>query len=507
MLVFRCFALIFTFALMLSFTPARAEWREATSEHFVVVSEGNEQSLIRAAQRLEAVHWLMTAATRANTAENGARVKIYLVRGIAEVHRAMGVGANNEAAGFYRPGIEGAIAVVPRDQSSFSNIILYHEYAHHFMLQYMRSAFPPWYVEGFAEVVSTANFQREGQISYGYVAEHRSYELSGEPWVPVARMMAPRSADDDEAGVASYGQYWLAAHYFLFTQERRGQLVQYISALNQGRSHEQAAAAFTGGMEQLDNDLRSYLRRNRFSYLPVPLPANIMVAPTVRVLPPGEGAIIDLELQASRYLTTEENVALANRIGEVVSRFPDDAAVSALHARALLDAERYDEAEIAADRALAIAPNHPRALVYKGLAMLHARKAADGEMDAAFVRQARGHIIRANRDNPNDQMPLIAYYRSFELAGQTPPDLAVDGLYRASRLVPQEPGLRMEVAGQLINRRNITNARILLAPLAQSPHASNLQQQALLLVQWIDDGATGDPPVYTPPSAVAVEGD
>ena len=52
-------------------TPAAAEWREAKSAHFIVVSEGSERDLIRMSRQLEAVHWLMGLSTRAQSEENG----------------------------------------------------------------------------------------------------------------------------------------------------------------------------------------------------------------------------------------------------------------------------------------------------------------------------------------------------------------------------------------------------------------------------------------------------
>lgn len=480
-------------------TSALAEWREATSEHFVVVSGGSEEQLVRFSQRLEALHWLLGQATGVTDPENGAKVRIYLVSNMAALRRAMGR-RNPNAAGFYQPSIEGAIAVVPLDQREFSATILYHEYAHHFMFQYMRNAYPAWYVEGFAELVSTARFNRDGEISYGYVAQHRSAELAYLPWTPLSRMMAPRSSDDDdEAGVANYGQYWLAAHYFAFSAERRGQLRDYIRLLNSGQSHDQAQAAFTGGIAALDTDMRRYLRRNSYTYQNAPIPPNVMIQPTIRLLRPGEAAIIDDELQAARPMTAEEHIPVATRVRATAVRYPDDVAVAILEARLWRYADRYTDAEAAIDRALALDADNVQALTLKGQIMLEGRAASGAPFDADFVRTARRHIVRANRADPEDQRPLIAYYFSFRIVGERAPDAALDGLYKASRLVPQEQGLRMTLALELIDRRNLPVARQILAPLALSPHRSGGQAYALVLLEWIDAGAEGDQP--SPPAA------
>lgn len=500
----RILRLIALTVLACGATAARAEWREATSEHFVVLSDGPQDQLVRFSQRLEALHWLLGQATGVTTPDNGARVRIYLVDDVSDVRRAMGV-RNTNAAGFYRPSIEGAIAVVPRDQGDFSATILYHEYAHHFMLQYLRNAYPAWYVEGFAELLATARFDRPGQISYGYVALHRSDELSFLPWTPLSRMMAPPSSEDDEAGVASYGQYWLATHYLVFSPERQGQLSAYVRLLNSGQSHEQAMSAFPGGIRQLDIDMRRYLRSNRFMYQTVSLPEGVMVAPSIRILRPGEAAIINDELQAARPMSAEAHIPIATRVRAVAARYPDDPAVALLEGRLWHYAERYAEAEQAIDRTLALDPANVHALTLKGQIMLEGRKAANGSFDPEFVRDARRYIVRANRTNPNHQLPFIAFYQSYRMLDEPAPQSALDGLARASRLVPQEPGLRMTVALELLDRRNLPGAREMLAPLALSPHRSSLQAYALALMEWVDAGAEGSRP--EPPAAPASSAD
>jgi tetratricopeptide (TPR) repeat protein len=486
-------ALLLALTTLLLPTPAHAEWREATSEHFVVVSEGPPEQLVRFSQRLEALHWLLGQATGVTAPENGARVRITIVDSVSDVHRAMGV-RNSNAAGFYRPSAEGAIAVIPRDQGEFSSIILYHEYTHHFMLQYLRNAYPAWYVEGFAELLSTARFNREGEISFGYVAHHRSFELTDLPWTPTARMMAARTTDDDEAGVASYGQYWLVTHYLTFAPERQGQLMNYIRLLNSGQTHEQALSAFPGGTRQLDIDVRNYQRRNRYAYQTVAIPADVMVQPALRVLRPGEAAIVEEVLQAERPMSAADHIPIATRVRAIAARYPDDPAVHILEGRLWRYAQRHTDAEASIDRALALAPDNVQALTLKGQIMLEGRAAANGSFDSDFVNEARRYIVRANRADPDDQRPLIAFFQSFRIIDQPVSDAALNGLYAASRLVPQDSGLRMEVAIELITRRNLPVARQMLAPLALSPHRSGAQAYALKLVEWIDAGGEGDRP-------------
>lgn len=474
---------------------AHAEWREARSPHFVVVSDGSERELVRMSQRLEAVHWMLGLVTGVRPDEDVQPVKIYLVNNIAAVHRAMGItNANSGVAGFYRPQLTGAIAVVPRSEGQFSTTILYHEYAHHYLLQYLDIPVPGWLNEGFAEFISTASFEREGHITIGHAARHRTAELENDRWTPISRMFAPRSINDREAGVANYGQYWVVTHYLISTDERRRRLNLFTNALNRGTTVTEANSLF-GGLDVLDREVRAYSRRSTVTARLAPLPPGVMAAPAVRLLRPAEAAIIPLEFRTGQRLDDEEKTALANEIAAVVARFPDDPAPALLQTQILFEQENWAGAIAAADRALTADPESVRARAWKGWAQIHAMEEA-GRLSDADISAARRLIAAANRAAPDDPIPLLAYFNSFALAGQPMPEMAVEGVYRASVLVPQADEVRMLAAMALLTRRDVRRARQLLAPLAFSPHLSGQQTYALQLVGWIDAGATGEVPQY-----------
>lgn len=493
--------------LLLLPNTALAEWREATSENFVVVSGGSEAELVRLSQQLEAVHWMMAQATRANTSENRTRVRIYLVDDVGDVRRAMGARSNSLVAGFYRSDIEGPIAVVPRryNDGLEPSVILFHEYAHHFMLQYMNGSYPAWFVEGFAEMVSTASFETAGHISYGRPAQHRRYELGRDNWINLEEVFARPTANGRQNSRSNYAQYWVLAHYLTFAEARRGELREFLTRRAQGRPDEEAFQAFTGGLRQLNRDAQTYMTRGVYTFVRPALPPEVMRAPTVRMLSAGETANIDNELQAGRYHDSTSLAALLTDVAADATQFPNDLSIALTHIRMLIEADRFGPARQEAERALALSPQNPRALAYRGWTMLLERAEAGSAIDAAVVRQARQFIARGNRADTEDAVPLYAYYQSFRLAGEEAPQLALEGLYRASRLVPQQPGLRMQVAQELIERRQLQPAQLLLEPLAFAPHESQLQRYALQLVDWIRSGGEGERPTPTRESLTEAE--
>ena len=496
--------LLFFNALLSGGSPAKAEWREATTDHFVIVSGGSETQIRQMAMRLEALHWLLSTVTGVDTSGQSQRVRIFLVGDVDDVHRAMGVDGSSLAAGFYRPRTEGAIAVVPRDSADSAQIYLFHEYTHHFMLQYLSIAYPLWYSEGFSEVMSTSTFGFDGTISYGQVAQHRAYELGPEDWVPADRMFAPLDKDDPRAGRASYGEYWLAAHYFIFSPQRKLELRRYFDALSRGQSLEEAAQNFTGGMRQVDRDLRRYLSGNRFAYQTIMIPPTVQRAPDIRSLRPGEAAIVYADLNSRRTLPAETLAPMLSQVAGIASRYPDDPAVQFLHARLLNSAARYADAMAAVDRVLALEPGHVRALVLKSEILIRQRSAGGATIDADTLAQARRLIVRANRIDPDDPIPLIAFYETYGVAGQTPPDVVMAGLEKASDIVPQVPELRLTLAVEWLNRNENARARSALVPLAFSAHRTDEQAYALRLVQWIDAGAQGPRP--EPETSIVIDG-
>ena len=130
------------------------------------------------------------------------------------------------------------------------------------------------------------------------------------------------------------------------------------------------------------------------------------------------------------------------------------------------DAKNYDLSWAAAERALAIDPENMFAMVYKGR-VLRRRAIAAGDRDLA--REARDWFLKANRADPNHALPLQTFYDSFAPMGDTPTDGAVNGLYAATIMVPQDTSLRVRSAVELLRDGNLAQARAILAPAAFQP--------------------------------------
>lgn len=278
-------------------SAAQAAWREATSRRFIIYSEGPEQELRQAAADLEKYdHLLRLTLGVAN--DDPVKLKVYLMRDIAAVQETMGASAGSGVAGYYVAKPRGPIAVAVRLASGDqwgppSRVILFHEYAHHMMLQYFAAALPSWYMEGFAEYYGTTKILPNDVIEVGHSASHRRVEAA-DGWIPLKKLLTARSYEDIDGEVGLlYAQGWLLVHYLNDNPKRSGQLGKYLAAINRGADYKAATdAAFGLDAEELDKELRRYSYRNRLHALRITFPG-IDVGPIeVRQLRAAEAAML-----------------------------------------------------------------------------------------------------------------------------------------------------------------------------------------------------------------------
>ena len=511
-------------AIVLLFaSPANAvTWHEAETTHFKIVSAGDEKDLRKFAERLEYFHTLLRLATGVSeTGRPVVKVRVYLVNSIGDVKRLYGA-PGSDVAGFYSPREDGAIAVVPRttgDGIFTGQLVLFHEYSHHYMLQYTPVAYPSWYVEGFAEIASTASFERKGAITFGKAASHRQYELDEGMSYPVAKMLDGTYLKDRAKGRGwSYGDAWTLTHYLTFTDKRRGQLRAYLSAINAGKKMSEAALVF-GDMGELQREVTSYLAGRSFPYRAVPITEGSAGPISVRTLGDAEAALIDLTIEAERRLALpskdegadskqgdekkndaapkvdfDKRLADAKqaraewiaKIEAIASRYPGETAGWLLLADARCATEEYAACTAAADHALAIAPENERALVRKAEAMIGAAHDLPPVERNNRAAAAQAMLLKANAADPNDPLALLWLYKSYGAMGKRADADGLAALLTVVQLIPQEEGPRLILAQELMQRGRMRDARIILRPLAYSPHENGASRLARTLLDQVE---------------------
>lgn len=477
--------------------PAHAEWYEATSKHFVVYASGSQDEVRRQAERLERfdslIRYFNAMPEREEDGSN--KLTVYVVANDAVVRRLFGDRGSN-VAGFYQGRASGSVAFTPArgdgDRSPNGlqpQIVLFHEYTHHMMLGNTSIAVPAWYGEGYAEFLSTARFEKD-VVWVGAAAQHRAYDLIGTKGLSAEELFSLDRGTMSKTQVGSlYARGWLLTHYLTVDAKRRAQLQAYLLALNEGKPGVEAARAAFGDLHALDKALGSYLGKSTLPAYKIPLARLPVPVVTLRPLRPGEKAMIDLRMRSDRGVNRETAQPILAKAEPIGAQYADDPVVQGWLAEMALDAGRYDLAEVAADRALAIDPKSAQALVYK--AQVHLRRAREAKAtDPAVWKEARSWLLKANKLDPNDAYALMLYYSSFGMAHAKPTDNAKAALKRAHELVPQDPGLSFGFAMQALTDDRLDDARAALRPLAFSAHSGPDNAAARLLAQ-IDAGKRG----------------
>jgi len=469
-------------------SPLHAKWMEASSSHFVIYADDTPAELQKFSEQLERFHEAMglVLSVKEPPPSPSSRVTVYVVRSDREVRKLAGDGEKFLYA-FYSPRAGGSFAIVPAVDArsglpDFSMIALLHEYAHHFQLSASRHSWPRWFVEGSAEFLASAKFDRDNSVTLGLWARHRTAELTYALDVTARDLLDPDSYEkkNRKSYDAFYGKSWLLYHYLTFAKERPGQLVRYLQAMVGGQSSAEAARAVFGDLDQLEKDLQRYQGQRTITSLRI-APAGVTPGPvTLRTLSVGEAAMMPVRIRSRRGVTPEQATALLPEARAIAARFPGDAAVLTALAEAEHDAGHDDTAIAAADAALAIDPSQVNAYVQKGLSMF--RKAQEAPDKALAYRAARAPFVALNKIENDHPLPLLYFYMGFRAQGIKPTPLAVQALERAVELAPFDPELRFSLVSQQIYDKAYDKAMINLAPLAYNPHGGQGSEMARKLL-------------------------
>lgn len=465
---------------------AQAAWWQAKTAHFTVYGEGNDVKLRAFAERLEKFDFLLRRMNDVTDPQAGAPVKVFLLSDRDKVQK---LARNPNIAGFYTTSDRNAFAVLSREAKDDkfdlgAEQVLFHEYAHHFMRHHFPAAYPAWYVEGFAEFFSVVKFPQDGSIEFGHVIMARLPGLVLASPYPVQNLFA-RDTDGLSLrdGDRYYGTAWLLTHFYQFDKTgRRKEIRRYLDDVASGKPDIDPDSYFAGGLNGLEQALKVYMRHRQPAAL---FKSSAMQIGAIDVQPvdAAQGALIEDELRLLNRPRAEDLPGIVAAIRATTARYPDSAYALALLAEAEWTAEKKDAALAAADRAIAIDPKSARAQAVRAEVLLDAAHASDRAED---WKAALSAIVRANRADTEDPVPLALFYRYHAMRGGKMPDIGYDGLMKAFSLLPQNPSYRMNLAQALSQRGEYAQASMLLDPIAYSPHGSDMRESALRMKADLD---------------------
>lgn len=470
---FRC--AIAALFLMIVAAPAHAEWRRAETEHFILYGELPASELRQRAESVERFDELLRRFTAVATEPIGPKFRVYILNDETEVSERF----YGRALGVYIPTLRGPFALVPDKEFGIGAFrtppqqILFHEYAHHFMLQNFPANYPGWYVEGVADFYSTVRFTDDGQVEIGYPLHTRAAVLDGyDSWIDYHELLA----SDEPLWWSSLTQGWLLVHYAAFNQEARRVLQDYLSAMQRGLSGEQAySESFGRAGWNLHSAIRRYFREDRVPVTTIPMDfATVEVS--IRELSEAEA---DVAL-----LYPREGTTLGGQIRRTARAHSDDAQALAELAAYQIAGGRFDQAAASAERAIELDPRNVDANLFLGTALIGGAAEAGDDADERWTR-GRTALLEANRLDPYNPLALYRYYQSFP-AAQNPTDTELAALEQAFRFVPQNREVRLALAVEFIAQQRFDEARLLVMPVFSTVHRGERAEFASDLVDRIE---------------------
>ncbi len=472
--------LLFIFLVLGCNTGVHSAWREASSDHFLIYADDSERDIRRFSEKLEryrrAMEFIFPFPDADTKPSPSNRVTIYVVGSRSQVRRLYGdAKAARFITGFYVPRAGGSLAIIPsvnasrRSDPTRSELILMHEYAHHYLRENASYIIPRWFSEGFAEYFSYAKFERDGAVGLGLPANSRANEFYYASKVSLSELLDVEAyaARTTERYNNFYARSWLLFHYMYSEEDRRLKLHDYLTRINSGEGEPESAISAFGGLEELNEALSVYFRQRKMKYFQVPPELTVPGEITVRELNEAEAAIMPVIIRSKRGVDEEEAAEVIIAAREVAEKYPDDPKVLAALAEAEFDAGNDEGAIDAADRSLARNPVNIDALVQKGYALT---RIARETQEAEAWENVRGHFISLNKIETDHPIPLIYNYSSYIDQGIEPTESAIQGLERALELAPYDKQARLLVTKQQLNEKRYMDAIRTLNPLVYNPH-------------------------------------
>jgi FimV-like protein len=469
-------------------------WIEVRSPHFVIVSALPEVRTVNLARDLENFRVAVQIITNIGRFEERIPTKVYVLP-----HTVDKLGFKNGFIGYFMPRMRANyVAVAPVTGASLDDT-LKHEYVHFLVHNRDALSYPPWFDEGFAELLSTLSVRRD-VIEYGKASSVRMDWLRNAPWMKFAKLIEMRNVSGlgPSDSAMFYAQSWLLMHYLMNGRPDRKCDVDnnaYLRAVEAGTKPTVAfEQAFGMPVSGIRHSLIKYATGRDFAYFRTRLAQPLVDAsPLAQLVSPDSIAaqLGELSLQ----LGQEDE---AKRYWDAAIALNPNSA-TALVGLGDLDkfAGRFEAAPAYYERAIAAEPHnaYPE-LDYAEYFLTRAETAKDRAEVTVQLTEARRHLARSYTLDPDDPETLAMNGSTYLFPGESI-DKALQSLNAAHEMLPSQADIKLLLARAYIQSGDQVNATRLLRALVAWSHDDNGEQANKLLQQLVgvepkDDAADAE---------------
>lgn len=258
-------------------------WVEVRSPHFVIVCNAGEKQARKTAVQFEQIRTLFRQVITIAAKSPSPVITIFAVKdegSLRELLPEYWVKGHAHPAGIFFSRLNQFYAAIQLDAPGDNPYeTLYHEYYHSLTLPYF-PGLPVWLAEGLADFFGNTSISDKdaqlGQASAGWIEQLRENRL-----IPLDVLFAVDHSSPyyNEQNKTSefYAESWALTHYFMIGDNgaHRQLLGNYLAALGQGATQQEAAAKAFGDLKDLQRILEKYIGNYQFYQLTSPAPPKI----------------------------------------------------------------------------------------------------------------------------------------------------------------------------------------------------------------------------------------
>ncbi|HYE46334.1 MAG TPA: hypothetical protein VEA44_11250 [Caulobacter sp.] len=468
--------------------PAEARWLRAESQKFIVYSDGDEMTLRQFVSNLEDYDRILRQELRVpQDRDTSRKLEIYLV-GRREALQVVRPGLPESIAGFYSASMYDIFAIAHRPQrgDAYADDVIYHEYAHHFMLHYLPRSYPGWYIEGFAEYYAPIEL-KDTTFIVGGVNQGRAHSLLNEKWIPMEDLLNKRPFEFKTADERSayYAQAWLLTHYMNADPARKQQLIRYVAALGPGEKSSDVWTEVTGdSMATLTNKLQAYKKGNIVATGWKRVEKRRTAEMTIAPLPASADGMLLLRQRLMGPVSESEEASLLAEVRSQAARYPGDRLAELVLAQAEFKYGDFAKGRSLIDGLLAKDAADADALRIIGVALVD-QAWKDPANDEKLFKEGRKFLARAYQADNDDYRTMVYFTLTQQGDPDYPDDNTLNVLAEAFVRAPQVADVRLMLARGLMRNKRWDEATALLTPLTNDPHGGGAASTAQGLLRQI----------------------
>ena len=261
----RTLALNLFLLFVVSTAAVADDWLTVKTENFELTSDVGEARAREVIEHLEKVRAALISVTGVRPDQKKPSFRVFGFKSQGDYLKYSGL---KRTAGYFTFTWEGPVSMAslqkPRERYQLSGLqIVVHEYVHFFLRSYSSARYPIWYDEGFADFISTIEFEDTVAI-LGDAHPSRIFTLatSGN-WLDLDKILQRRSTSDGNKIAHIYAFGWLLTHYLWEDAERSVKLNTYLNAhsRNPGDPIGVFESSFGMSPKEMDREVRAYWRK------------------------------------------------------------------------------------------------------------------------------------------------------------------------------------------------------------------------------------------------------